>query len=362
MLSLILSDFHLGRGKFLEDGNINIFEDFEEDEKFSEFLDHYSTGTYYFSDVNVILNGDIFNLIQMDVNGIFTHLLTEDNIVQMVEEIIKGHPLFFEAIRKFLSRPNKQLTYVFGNHDIGMVFQRAQEVFKKEVGGNVEFTHQFVANGVWVEHGHRFEPINTVPRKKLIIDGPGGIPILNLPWASLFCIYLLPKLKEIRPFIDKVRPLSLYVQFTIFHDFRFFLYLIWMVFGYLIRTQFKPYGRFNKNFKMSPRQLLKIAIHPKYDTNAKRILATRPDVKVVVMGHTHIIEWRRFKDGRLYFNTGTWNPVPSVDAAQHQSITNLTYVSIDINEKKNTIVSAKQNVWKGKWRPYTENVVTSYIP
>ena len=122
MLVLVLSDFHLGKGKFLDDGHINILEDFDEDEKFAEFLDHYSTGTHYFTDVNVVLNGDIFNLIQMDVNGVFTHLLTEDNIVQMVNEVIEGHPLFFQALKKFLARPNKKLTYVIGNHDIGMVY------------------------------------------------------------------------------------------------------------------------------------------------------------------------------------------------------------------------------------------------
>lgn len=362
MLMLVLSDFHLGRGKFLKDGNLNLLEDFEEDEKFSEFLDHYSTGTYYFSDVNVVLNGDIFNLIQMDVDGVYTHLLTEDNITQMVDEIIEGHPVFFQALRKFLARPNKKLTYVIGNHDIGMIYPKAQERFKKEVGESVEFTHQYISHGVLVEHGHRFEPVNTVPRSQLVIDGPDNSKILNLPWASLFCIYMLPKLKEIRPFIDKVRPLSLYVQFTIFHDFRFFLYLVWKVLGYLIRTQFKPYGKYNKNFKMSFKQVFKIAVHPKYDVNAKRVLATRPDVKVVVMGHTHVTEWRRFKDGRLYFNTGTWNPVPSVDAAQYKSISNLTYVAIELAEKKSVIKSANLNVWKGKWRPYTEDVVTTYIP
>ena len=56
MLMLVLSDFHLGKGKFLEDGHINIMEDFDEDEKFAEFLEYYSTGTHYFSDVNIILN------------------------------------------------------------------------------------------------------------------------------------------------------------------------------------------------------------------------------------------------------------------------------------------------------------------
>ena len=359
MLILVLSDFHLGKGKFLDNGQINILEDFDEDEKFAEFLDHYSTGTYYFSDVNVVLNGDIFNLIQMDVDGIFTHLLSEDHITKMVQEIIEGHPIFFQALRKFLARPNKKLTYVIGNHDIGMVFSKPQQVMMEEVGAPIEFTHQFISNGVLIEHGHRFEPINTVPRSKQIITGPNNIPILNLPWASLFCIYLLPKLKEIRPFIDKVRPLSLYVKWTILNDFKFFIYLTWATVAYFIRTQFRPYGKYNKNFKISLRQIFKIAVHPKYDKNAKRVLSTRPDIKIVIMGHTHITEWRRFKDGRLYFNTGTWNQVPSVDAALHKNISNLTYVCVELNEKKGTIKNAFLNVWQGKWRPYREEVMTA---
>lgn len=362
MLMLVLSDFHLGKGKFLENGHINIMEDFDEDEKFAEFLDHYSTGTYYFSDVNVILNGDIFNFIQMDVDGVYTHLLTEEHTVKMVKEIIEGHPVFFEALKRFLGRPNKKVTYVFGNHDISMVFEKAQKVICEAVDGVIEFTHQFISNGVLCEHGHRFEQMNTVPRSKLVINGPNNTPIINLPWASLFCIYLLPKLKEMRPFIDKVRPLSLYVKWTILHDFRFFIYLAWVTLAYFVRTQFRPYGKYNKNFKISLRQLFGTAIHPKYEKNAKRVLATRPDVKIVIMGHTHITEWRRFKDGKLYFNTGTWNQVPSVDAALHKNISNLTYVCIEINEKKGEIKNAFMNVWQGKWRPYREEVTTSFIP
>jgi len=358
---LVLSDFHLGKGKFLEDGQINLLEDFDEDEKFSEFLDHYSTGTYYFTDVHVVLNGDILNLIQMDIDGIFTHLLTEDHTVKMVEEIVKGHPLFFQALRKFLSRPNKKVTYVIGNHDFGMVFKKAQEYFIKAVGKPIDFTDMLVTHGVHIEHGHRFEPINTVPKSKQFIKGPNDTEILNLPWASLFCIYLLPKLKEVRPHIDKIRPLSLYVKWTILHDFKFFIYLAWTVIMYLIRTQFPPFNRYNKNFRIGARTLSKIAIHPKYVTNAKRVLTTRPEVKIVIMGHTHITEWRRFKDGRLYFNCGTWNEVPSIDKAQHDNINQLTYCCVEVSDnKKSTIKNAYLNVWYGKWRPFKEELKTTY--
>lgn len=358
MLVLVLSDFHVGKGRFLESGEENLLEDFEEDEKFFEFLDYHSSGTYYFSDVHVILNGDIFNLIQMDVNGTYTHFHTEEIITQMVDEIIAGHPIFFDALRKFLARPNKKVTFVIGNHDLGMVFPKAQQRIKDEVG-NIEFSHSFDKYGVWVEHGHRFEAINTVPRKSSIIPGPDNKPIINYPWASLFCIYLLPRLKEIRPFLDKVRPLSSYVKWVLLNDFKFAMFLAWTVFVYCLRTQFRPYGKYNKNFKISLKQVLGIAIHPSYTKNAKRVLKRREDIKVVVMGHTHVKEWRKFKDGRLYFNTGTWNEVPSVDAAMHRSEMNLTYVSIDINDKKGVINKAFLNVWKGKWKPYKEEVITN---
>jgi len=361
LLVLVLSDFHVGKGRFLDDGASNLLEDFEEDERFFEFLDFYSSGTHYFSDVTLVLNGDIFNFIQMDVKGKFHHYHTEEDIISMLDEIIKGHPLFVEALKKFASRPNKHISFVIGNHDLGMVFKGAQARLNKAVGRDINFTHNFDQFGVWVEHGHRFEAINTVPRKQSIILGPEGKEIVNYPWASLFCIYLLPKLKDMRPYIDKVRPLSAYVKWLIFNDIKFAFYLCWAVITYCIRTQFKPYGKYNKNFKISLKQVLNIAIHPTFEKNAQKVLKRRKDLNVVIMGHTHVTEWRKFKDGRLYFNTGTWNEVPSVDAAMHKSVMNLTYVAIDVNEKNHEVKKALLNVWKGKWRPYREEVVANCL-
>ena len=133
MLLLVVSDMHLGKGKFLPNGQINILEDFDEDEKFIEFLDHYSTNKHYFSDVHLVLNGDILNLIQMDIDCIFTHLITEEMTVKMVSSIFEGHPEFFTALKRFLSRPNKKITYVIGNHDFAMVWPAAQKYFKEKV-------------------------------------------------------------------------------------------------------------------------------------------------------------------------------------------------------------------------------------
>jgi UDP-2,3-diacylglucosamine pyrophosphatase LpxH len=356
---LILSDLHLGKGKYLSDGQVNIQEEFTEDDKFEEFLEYYSTEHYYDEEVHLLLNGDILNLTQLDVDDVYTHLQTEEFVEKMVKSIVQGHPLFFGAIQKFLSKPNKRVTYIFGNHDIAMIFPKAQKVLEDAVGGKIAFTHQYIRHGVLVEHGHRFEPHNTVPRSKLIIKGPEDKDIINLPWASLFCLYLLPKLKLERPHIDKIRPLSLYLRWTLLHDLSFFIKLTFVVVWWCIRTQFSPWGKFNKNFKLKLRQVFKIAVHPNYITNAKRILKARPDVNLVIMGHTHIREVKRFKDGRHYINCGTWNPVPSIDIGLHHNINHLSYVQVEVDEGQGQVKNAFLNSWQGKWRPFIEENSTS---
>lgn len=361
MQLIIVSDLHLGKGKYLANGQLNILEDFDEDERFVEFLEHYSSGVNYFTDVHLVFNGDIFNLMHLDINDVHTHLITEEMTVKMMDDIISGHPIFFQGLRKFLSRPNKQFSYVFGNHDFGMIWPAVQERLNTELGTAIHYTDQLITNDVLIEHGHRFEPENTVPKSKQIVDGPAGQKILNLPWASLFCIYMLPRLKFERPHIDKVRPMSLYIRWALIHDTRFFLKLCMWISFYLLKTQLPKYTKYNKNFRLKLNRVFRINIHPRYEKNARRIFATKPEVQVVVMGHTHVAEWRRFKDGKLYLNCGTWNPVPSVDAALNSNITDLSYVLIDVNEKKKQIKNIYLNSWRGKWRPYREEVSTTLL-
>jgi UDP-2,3-diacylglucosamine pyrophosphatase LpxH len=359
MQILVVSDLHVGKGRFLNNGQLNILEDFDEDEKFVEFLEHYSSNTNYFADVHLVLNGDILNLIQLDVDGVFTHLWTEGHTVKAVQSIIDGHPHFFQALKKFLAKPNKKITYIIGNHDFAMVWPAAQQLLKDEIGQELDFQETLFINGVYIEHGHRFERINSVPKSKYFIDGPNNEKILNLPWGSLFCMYLMPLLKKERPYIDKVRPLSTYIKWCFLHDFRFFWHLLFTVIKYIIKTRFKPYTKYNKNFKTNLRTLANFSAHPKYEKFAKRLFARRDEVHVIVMGHTHIAEWRRFPEGKIYFNTGTWNIVPSMDIGLHKNITKLSYACIEVSEKKNTIINAYLNVWQGKWRPFRSEVETT---
>ena len=356
MLVLVVSDFHLGKGQFLKNGQKNLLEDFDEDERFIEFVDYYCTDKFKEESVHLVLNGDILNLIQIDFYGIFTHIMDEEHCVESLNQIINGHKKFFESLKKFLSTPNKKISYVIGNHDAGMAFEGCQKRFSEEVGAEVEFTLSLEVLGVHIEHGHRFEAINSVPEDQYFIDGPNGKKILNLPWGSLFCLSILPKLKKDRPFIDKVRPVSSYVVWSMIHDIFFFFRMAYVVISYLISSNRDEFLSQNRNFKTTLKILKQITIYPKYEKKARSILKKNPLLKVVVMGHTHLIEWRKFPEGKIYFNTGTWNAIPSVDAAAHESNLSLTYVIIDINDDTDEIINAKMNVWQGTWKPFRERV------
>lgn len=359
MLYLVVSDFHLGKGKFTSNGQLNILEDFFEDERFQEFCEYFSSQKYYLAPVHLILAGDIFNLIQIDVDGVFSHVVDEDWALAGLEQIIKGHPLFFRALKSFLSAPQKKITFVIGNHDAAMAFEGLQERMRELVGDGLNFCHEFVENGVHVEHGHRFEVINTVPSHRYFLPGPGGKKILNLPWGSLFCIAVLPRLKKMRPHIDKVRPMNAYIRWTFINDFTFFLHMLATVMGYLWRTSFDAYTKQNRNFKTTLALLKQITIYPHYGRKARSILKRNSSIHTVVMGHTHLQEWRRYPEGRYYFNTGTWNMIPSMDAGLHDDQLKLTYVALDVHPKTQSLRNASLNVWQGKWRPFREEVTTT---
>src|SRR6185437_12389193 len=102
---VVVSDFHLGKGRHFRDGTQNILEDFIYDKEFAEFLNYYRSGSFADADVEVILNGDILNLLQIDTYGVHTHLITERATIRAVERIVVGHPEFFQALRRFAATP-----------------------------------------------------------------------------------------------------------------------------------------------------------------------------------------------------------------------------------------------------------------
>src|SRR6476660_7164303 len=100
-IKIVVSDFHLSRGKWLENGRRNPLEDFHQDERFEELLNHYSTGIYSDADVELIINGDFFDPLAViplpGPNGALPPLeypleVEEPAAIQKISIILEGHP------------------------------------------------------------------------------------------------------------------------------------------------------------------------------------------------------------------------------------------------------------------------------
>ncbi len=331
-LKLVVSDFHLGKGTRLPSGNPNVMEDFHLDHKFKEFLEFYSKGEYADSEIELIMNGDMLNLIQVDYHGHYTVVVTEGVSLHKVEAVIKGHPLFFAALVKFLQNPKHSLTYVVGNHDQEMMWPKVRAFFDKAVGVPVNWksSHHLV-DGLYVEHGHQYEAINRVDPQLPFLTKNLPEPILNLPWGTLFTIQYLVRLKQQKPFIDKVRPFNMLIWWSLVHDTWSTLTNLFRLVAYFIATRFSKNRYRHSNFRMTLKMLREASIFPELGDAAKRILRT-PEIHTVVFGHTHVYRQLVVADGKQYLNTGSWTDIVSLDLESYARRQKLTYVRMDYDE------------------------------
>ena len=97
---LIVSDLHMGSGH--REGELNPWESFIFDERFAEFLHHHTVGPYRDEDVELILNGDVFDFLQVPVGNRFPLRITERIAVEKLKACMDGHPEVMGALATFL--------------------------------------------------------------------------------------------------------------------------------------------------------------------------------------------------------------------------------------------------------------------
>jgi UDP-2,3-diacylglucosamine pyrophosphatase LpxH len=314
----VVSDFHLGKGRYLSDGSPNLLEDFVYDREFAEFLEYYTVGEFSNIPVELVLNGDILNLLQVDYYGVHSHLMTERSVCYALEKIIEGHSIFFEGLKKFSARPHHTITYVVGNHDIGMIFKKAQVMFSRacapfeaepENDTWVSFyDERHIQDGILIEHGQQYERFAKVNMQDPFVTRGFAEPVINLPWGSLFVAVILPKIKMERPHVDKVRPFEAFFRWVVIHDFFWMLKTAYrsLIFTFqtlILKTKFQVF----KGVSSQLRLLKEMTFYPSYDRIALRLLKADPQLNAVIFGHTHILRYRRFPGGKEYFNEGSWN-------------------------------------------------------
>ncbi len=350
-VKLVVSDFHVGAGRRYSDGSLNTMENFVFDERFIDFIEYYSTGDYTNAEVELIINGDFFNLIQIEVDGRTPSDITEDLGTRQMRQVLDGHPMLFDALQTFAELPGKTIVFTIGNHDAALIWPRVKNLLQKRLGEQVRIVNRtYVFDDVAVEHGDRYDPVHAVDPKLPFLSRGLKEPILNLPWASYFFIHFVRKLKNKRGYIDMVKPFRTYLTWAAMFDFSFFfvtiMRLIFFVSGSIL------FGRVgHKRFGFGVIVMLIRAMGHDPELKAAKRILSRGTVNTVIFGHTHQPRVRQLGPGRQMINTGCWNGVTHLDIEGYGFQTLLTYGLLEWHEDR---WLTTLRAWKGRARPYED--------
>jgi len=347
-LKLVVSDFHLGKGPYREDGSVNVLEDFRQDGKFAQFLDYHSDGEWKDAEVELIVNGDFLNHLLLEPGGRGQAEITEPRCVETTEAILRGHPLVFDALARFGAGAGRSITFTMGNHDPGLLFADVRAAIARRIGGAPRFLlDDYDFDGVHVEHGMQREPMNAFNPSRYFAEHEGE-PCLNLPLGSRYIIQVLNGEKAQRPYIDKVAPFASYYRWAVFNDPEAVLRISVRSIGFFLAAALKRLPHLDPvPLADLFRRFVRYTAFPTLEHEARHLLA-RKGYHTVIMGHTHVPLYREYERDKIYVNTGTWNATTSLDVGNLGRTEQLTYAHVEYVEGR---PRARLREWRGLSRP-----------
>lgn len=372
---IVISDCHLSAGRFFE-GSLNPHEDFFFDDEMCEFFRYFSTGKYGTGpsgpvEVELVINGDYLDFLNVPYRGEFEDAITEDIAVFKVESIIAGHPKVMAGLREFASQPGKTITYLVGNHDPDLFFPRVRDRLFQEwdpdgfrnperaSGQNtakvrilVDQDHISYPEGVEIHHGNQFEAVHVLNYRKPILESPElEKPVLNLPWGSFYVLKIINRFKWERDYVDKVRPIRLFVTLGLIFDTWFTVRFAFLTAYYFVKTRFLPSPKRRSRFKVTLEIFKQESqnVFPDLENYARGILDQNSQLKTVIFGHTHRPMNRVWPDGKQYINTGTWTKMINMDWRGIGQQFRLTFAYIQVKDGE---VHSDLRQWVGEHRPH----------
>lgn len=336
---IVLSDLHLVTGS--RPGKLDPFEDFFHDERFEELLAHY--GEDPDAEVEIILNGDIFDLLKVRIQGKWPIEVTDEVATEKLRMCLDGHPVFVRALKRFLDNPRHRVTYLPGNHDLDMWFTGPQDLLRRyiapgDAGERVHFVTNgdtyYLPEGIQVRHGHQFERIHRVDYADMTVKKPDGRVLLKFPWGSLWIMEVMNPLKEHRSHIDRIQPLGRFMWASFFLDpgfvFRFFYHSTW----YFLKHRVFHLQAWLDRIRSIPRLVREelFELTDGYDEQAIRALNRMRGAHTLIVGHSHGPRFIQLPNGKTLVNTGTWVKMINLDLKYLGQDSGLTYALIDYDD------------------------------
>ena len=337
---LVLSDLHLGTG--VRRGHMNPFEDFSHDERFAELLEYYDERYRGQAEIELILNGDIFDLLKVKVGGIWPTEITDEIATEKLRQCLEGHPRFVRALREFLAKPARRMTFLPGNHDLDMWFSGPQQLFLRYIApgaaaDKVRFVTSsdtyYLPEGIQIRHGHQLERIHRVDYQNMTRTRRDGSEVLLLPWGSLWILEVMNPAKELRSHIDRVQPFGRFLAAGLVFDFRFAVGFVLRTSRYFLRRRVFTIRAWRERFRRLRTMLREDVIAlGGYDEAAIRVLKKLRGVHTLIVGHSHGPRFLQLSNGKVLINTGTWMKMINLDLRYLGQDSGLTYAVIEYTD------------------------------
>jgi len=362
---LVISDIHLGAG-YTVNGKRNYLEDFHYDKELVEFLEYHCTDSFANRDVELIINGDLFDLLAVPFVPYFDdEFWSEEASLEKLKMILEAHPEVMDALKNFISVKKKKVTYIIGNHDAELVFDSLCKLIldyfpekdrdKFDIKIDTEGEYRPVENVV-VKHGHEYEIAHHFDPEDSIVEDENGKKYFVPPWGSYYVTRVINKFKEERDHINAVRPIKKFIINGLIYDTFFILRFLFATTFYFIMVRSISLLKEKRSLKkMIIHCLNELELFQDYESLTQEYFIENPDVKALIVGHTHDPILRSNANGRTFINTGTWTNMYSLDFGKRNEGDQLTYAQIDVQDIKKEQYEIALKVWKGHNNlPYSE--------
>lgn len=355
LLRIVLSDLHLVTG--VRKGELNPLEDFFHDDRFAELLAHYDELAGPDGEIELILNGDIFDLLKVKIDGIWPIEVTDEVATEKLRQCLEGHPRWVHALKQFMEKPTRRLVYLPGNHDLGMWFPGPQELFRRYVApGDAAERVRFITRsdtyylpeGIQIRHGHQLEQIHRVDYRKMTRKRRDGSVVLDLPWGTLWILEVMNPLKELRSHMDRMQPLGRFMLGSLIFDTGFVFKFLWHSAIYFLKHRIFTVKAWRQRLERLPRLVKEeiFTLTAGYDEEAMHELNKMRGVHTLVIGHSHGPRYMQLPNGKLLVNTGTWVKMINLDLRYLGQDSGLTYAIIEYTDEGRPKTSLMR--WNGK--------------
>jgi len=287
-LLVILSDIEMGAG--------GVQDDFPHSDFLGELILSYNEPPFAEVAIDLIFNGDTFDLLKTPYLDRWPHLISRDVALGKMARVAAAHPRFFEGVRRFLQHPGaaRRVYFVTGNHDAELVFPEVRQFIASLCGPaeQVRFPGFFMRAGrVHIEHGSQRDPMFRVDEDKPLVEFDGE-EVLNISWGSVALLETVMSLHPLLYVHDRLTPKD--EVFKVLPELRELgVDAMWK---YWTRDYWKGYFGGGDPTKKVSWRLVKELMSRYYNKNTEIELETalmeqlreRDDVLLYVIGHTHL--------------------------------------------------------------------------